>query len=88
MADDTGILRELARRYLGVSAREGQDELRELWRRHNSLKPTRPLVHVRAFAWGEMPQSRCECEDPFFRGYESFFRRELFRATFDDDTIF
>lgn len=88
MAEDTGILRELAARYLGVCAREGQDGLRELWRRHNSLKATRPLVHVRAFAWREMPQSRCECEDPFFRGYESFFRRELFRATFGDDTIF
>jgi len=88
VADDATILRDLARRHLDVCARENQNELRDLWRRHNSLKATRPLVHVRAFAWGEMPQSRCECEDRFFRRYESFFRKELFRATFDDDTIF
>ena len=88
MADDTRILRDLARRYLDVCARENQNELRDLWHRHNSLKATRPLLHVRAFAWGEMPQSKCECEGRFYRRYESFFRKELFRATFDDDTIF
>ncbi len=89
MASDRTILRDLARRYLDVCARDGQTELRELWRRHNGLKPAgRTPVHVRAFAWPEMPQSKCECEDGLFRGRESFFRKELFRATFGDDTVF
>jgi hypothetical protein len=89
MVDDRTILRDLAERYLDVCARDGQRELRDLWRAHNDLKDVgRTPVHVRAFAWGEMPQSKCECEDAFLRGREAFFRRELFRATFDDDTIF
>lgn len=88
MANDRALLRDLAKRYLDVCARDGQVELRELWRGHNSLKTTRTPIHVRAFAWHEMPQSKCECEDGLFRGHESFFRKELFRATFDDDTIF
>jgi len=88
MADDRTILRDLAKRYLDVCARDGQKELRDLWRAHNSLKPTRTPIHVRAFAWGEMPQSECECEDSLLRGREAFFRRELFRASFGDDTIF
>jgi hypothetical protein len=89
VADDRTILRDLAKRYLDVCARDCQTELRELWRRHNSLKGSgRTPIHVRAFAWHEMPQSKCGCEDALLRGRESFFRRELFRATFDDDTVF
>ena len=85
---DIAILRELARRYMDVCHKPVQQERRDLWRRHNSLKPTRPLIYVRAWAWKEMPQSRCECEDPFYREYEDFFRRRLFWDTLDDDSIF
>lgn len=35
-----------------------------------------------------MPESKCSCEDPFLRGFEGTFRRELFWNTFDDDSIF
>ncbi len=81
-------LRDLARRYVEICANDVQRERRRLWRRHNSLKPTRPLIYVRAFAWREMPESQCVCEDPFLRGYEGFFRRHLLRDTFEDDSIF
>ncbi len=87
-AQDTIILRELARRYLEICARPRQAENRRLWRRHNSLKRTRPLIYVRAFAWEEMPASKCVCQDPFLRAYENFFRRRLFWDTFNDDSIF
>jgi len=79
------IIRDLAKRYVDVCARPVQQERRDLWRRHNSLRRTRPLIYTRAFAWGEMPQSECECEDPLYRHYESFFQYHLFRDTFDDD---
>ncbi len=81
-------MRELAQQYAEVAAYPVQNERRTLWRRHNSLKKTRPLIYVRAFAWNEMPHAQCRCEDPFARGYENFFRRHLFWNTFDDDSVF
>jgi len=85
--DDGTILRDLAKQYVELAAKDIQGQRRDLWRRHNSLKPTRPLLYVRAFAWHEMPQSKCECEDPLLRGIENFFRASLFRHTFNDDYI-
>ena len=85
---DKKTLRELAKRYLGACAQPAQTERRDLWRRHTSLKKTRPLIYVRAFAWEEMPQSRLVCEDPFARHYEDFFRSHLFWNTLEDDSIF
>lgn len=85
---DITILRDLATRYIGICDKPVIDERRTLWRQHNSLKRTRPLIYVRAWAWQEMPESELHCEDPFFRHYEDFFRQSLFRDTFDDDFIF
>jgi hypothetical protein len=85
---DTTVLRDLAKAYCDICADPVQAERRALWRRHNSLKPTRPLIYVRAFAWSEMPQSHCLCEDRLFRQYEDFFRRHLFWADLNDDSIF
>lgn len=87
-ATDRNILRDLAEKYVEICHRDVQHERRELWRTHNSLKRTRPLIYVRAFAWSEMPESQCKCEDPFLRRYEDFFRRMLFWETLNDDSIF
>lgn len=85
---DKQILRDLAEQYMEVCASPVQTERRALWRQHNSLKPTRPLIYVRAFAWHEMPQSQCVCVDPFARQYEEFFRNHLFWNMLEDDSIF
>ena len=85
---DQDILADLARQYMDVCAKPEQDERRRQWRRHNSLKPTRPLIYVRAYAWKEIPQSRCFCQDPFFRAQEDFFRRQLYVHSLGDDSIF
>jgi hypothetical protein len=85
---DRTILRDLAKKYMEICHMDVQDERRALWRSHNSLKRTWPLIYVRAFAWREMPASRCRCADPFYRTYEDFFRRMLFWETLDDDSIF
>lgn len=85
---DKGILRDLAKRYLDICNKPEQQESRKRWRAHNSFKGDRPLIYVRAFAWHEMPQSACQCEDPVARGYENFFRNHLFWDTFNDDSIF
>jgi hypothetical protein len=86
-AADREILRDLARRYVEICSDPVHDERRKLWQAHNSMKGDRVPVHVRAFAWQEMPQSRCECEDPFLRRHERHLRHQLFRSTFGDDTV-
>ena len=88
MIKDLRTLRDLAKRYAEVCGDPKQDTRRDLWRRRNSLKPTRPLIYIRAFAWEEMPESRCEIEDPFLRTYEDFFRNRLFWNRLDDDSVF
>jgi len=85
---DRTILRDLARRYLEICRDPVQEERRRLWRDLNSRRPTRPLIYVRAFAWSEMAESVCRCQDPLLRQYEDFFRSQLFRWEFGDDFIF
>jgi len=87
MNRDIAILRELARQYAEAAARPVQNQRRQKWRRLNSLERVPPPIYIRACAWHEMPQSRCLCEDPFYRQYEDFFRRMLFQDTFEDDYI-
>jgi len=88
MQKDIKILRDLAQRYKEISANPVQKTRRDLWRKHNSLKDTIPLIYVRAFAWHEMPESKCVCEDQFFRQYEGFLRNRLFWASLNDDSVF
>lgn len=85
---DREIVRELARGYLACCNRPDQGTCRDLWRQHNSLKRTRPLIYTRAFAWRELPQSRCLCEDPFLCSYENQLRQKLYWASCGDDSIF
>ena len=85
---ERALVRDLAQQYVEVCAAPVQEERRRLWRAHNSLKETRPLIYTRAFAWGEMPHAQCRCEDPLLRQYEEFFRRHLFWNSLDDDSIF
>jgi len=90
MADngDIQVLRELAREYRELFHKEVQDERRDLWRRHNSLKRTRPLIYAR---WGaaapEIIYPHLVCEDPFYRGHEIFLRQMIFQDQIGDDYI-
>ena len=85
---DTEVIRDLAKQYLEICNHPQQDERRRLWRQHNSLRQTRPPIYVRAFAWGEMPQSRCVCSGPPYREYEALLRSKLFWHSLNDDSIF
>ena len=84
---DIAVLRELAKQYVEVCADPAQGVRRNLWRQHNSLKKTRPLIYVRAFAWCEMPQAHCLCEDSFYREYEDILRYNLFWHSLGDDSV-
>jgi len=81
-------IRDLARRYVDICRRPEQAQRRQLWRRHNSLRQTRPPIYIRAFAWHEMPDSQPRCQDPLWRQMEDFFRRHLFWDRLGDDSVF
>jgi hypothetical protein len=82
------VIRDLAKRYLEACCRPDQVERRRLWRMHNSLKWTRPLIYVRAFAWAEMDESHLVCQDPQLREIENFLRYQLYWDNLEDDSIF
>ncbi len=85
---DLQIIRNLAKQYRDLCADPVQEKRRALWKRHNSLEMTRPLIYARAFAWQEMPQAGCTCEDPLLRHYEGLLRKNLFWYTLGDDSVF
>ena len=86
---DVTILRGLARQVADIAAKPVQDERRDLWRRHNSLQATRPLVLVTGvFCWHEMDlEGACLCRDPFLRDLERQFRKTIIQDTWGDDMI-
>jgi len=85
---DQDVVRDLTQKYLEICNEDVQNERRLLWRQHNSLKPTRPLIYTRAFGWPEMPESKCICKDLFFREHENILRKKIFWHSLDDDSIF
>ena len=85
---EINIVRELAKKYREICNAPEQNGKRDMWRRHNSFRKTPVLIYIRAFAWNEMPESKCLCQNEFLRGYENFFRQAVFRSSFKDDFIF
>lgn len=85
--DDVTMLRDLAKQYMEVAQQPVQEERRALWRRHNSLVRTKPLIYVRAFAAAEMPDCATRCRDPFWRPLEAHLRQEIYRDRFADDYV-
>lgn len=85
---DITILRDLAKKYIQLCQDEKQQQCRSLWQKHNSLHKTTVPIYVRAFAWDEMPESKCQCTDKFFHPVETFLRQSIFRSKFNDDWIF
>lgn len=77
-ARDIQIIRDLAKQYAEIAAKPIQDERRNLWRDHNSLIRTRPLIYVRWLAaWSEHPDATPRCEDRFWQGHEHFLRQMI-----------
>jgi hypothetical protein len=79
---DRTVIRELASRVAEIAALPVQEEKRELWRKLNSLRPTRPMVMIDQVCWNEMTvdgELTLACQDPEARGYEERLRRVLFQ---------
>ena len=78
--EDRDVLRRLASRLAKLAARSQEEEKRELWRAHNSLKSKRPLVLADPEnGWNEIitPES-IECRGELARRWEMVLRMELF----------
>lgn len=89
IARQVARLREIAKRVRDLACDPIQDEKRDLWRRHNSLEQTRPLIYVRAFAWREVVSPSLEhvCTDPLYAAMEDALLQLEFRGTTGDDYV-
>ncbi|MCL2202367.1 MAG: hypothetical protein FWB88_00290 [Defluviitaleaceae bacterium] len=85
------LLQELAKGYAELAAHPAQKERRDRARDINDLKPRRPMVWLHEVPWHEMnidDALTLQCEDPFARDMEWFFRHNFFRWKYiQADTI-
>lgn len=77
---ERALLRRLAGRVAELAAQPQQAEKRELWRRHNRLEPTRPVIFCDPEnAWNEiLPAESLGCAHRLAREWEFCLRREIF----------
>ncbi len=86
---DVTVVQDLAKQVAEIATKPVQDERRKLWRRHNSLQRTRPLVLSLGAPWHVevMPDGDLQCLDPFWRGLEHGLRLAILQDRLDDDTV-
>ncbi|MCL4826219.1 MAG: hypothetical protein KJZ95_02560 [Caldilinea sp.] len=87
---DRQLLRTLAGQVAELAARPIEAEKQALWRRHNALQTTRPLVFCDPEnGWHEIIRpEHIECEDELAREWEFRLRREIFwGAQMGDDRV-
>ena len=88
-AKDTRVIRELAKKVCEISKLPEQEKLREMWRKHTSLKGNLPPVFVSPEgSWAEIfPVEALACEDAFAREIELELKKRIFRfEVIRDDT--
>lgn len=87
---DRKIIRELAKRVAEIAALPVMAERRDLWKRHNSLQPERPLVLVfPEGAWNELlPESVLQCTNDTARSFEQQLRVRIYTYEhIQDDSV-
>ena len=74
------LLRQLAERVAALAALPVMSEKRELWRRHNRLEPTRPVIFCDPEnGWNEIITDRqLQCKTKIARRWEMNLRKEIF----------
>ena len=77
---ERATLRRLAAKVGELASRPIEAEKRELWRRHNSLESTRPLIFCDPEnGWNEIiPPSSLSCRGQLARWWEMHLRKEVF----------
>ena len=91
-SNDRAVLRDLAKQYRDLTLDPLQQARRELWRKHNSLKPQRPLILATYGMWNVWCRElwgdhAMRCADPFFREHERSLRMLIFHHAIGDDFI-
>ena len=87
---ERSALRSLAKQVAEIAALPIREERRELWKKHNSLKPTRPMILVFPVgAWQELlPEKGLACEGEQARCIErALLERIYYYEHFQDDTV-
>ena len=86
---DIAILRSLAYQLKQYAEMPEQEEKKQLWKLHTSLKGTRPLVFIHPDgAWSELLPEKCLiCDDSYAREIEYDLRSRLIRAKFIPDDV-
>ena len=87
---DRNIIRGLAKRVTDIAALPIQAERRDLWKQHNSLKSTRPMILVfPEGSWEELLTAHdLRCEGDRARDFEIRLRSRLYyHDHFQDDTV-
>ncbi len=87
---DRKILRDLAKQVRDIAALPVMEERRQLWRRHNALRPLRPMILVfPEGGWGELITDRdMRCSGERARGIEWNLRTRIYyHENLDDDTV-
>lgn len=86
------VLRDLAKQYADIAVEPVQEERRQLWRQHFSLKKTRPPILItyglhNVWCREVFSKNNMVCHDPFWRRYERWLRMEIFHYLIGDDHI-
>ena len=85
---DKTIIKDLAKKAYEYAVSNETEERRNLWRDHNSLLRTRPLVIVNFNPPNVVPElNELLCEDELAREIELSLRCALYRMTLNDDTV-
>ena len=82
MSKDTEILKELGERLAKIAALPIHEEKKKMWRKHNGLQNTRPMVCLDQLPWHELnidDELTLLCEDEFLRSVEKDIRKTLYR---------
>jgi len=87
---DIKILRDLAKRIKEVSCQDNNTEKIKIWKKHNSLEDTRPIViNFPENAFEEIiPYSSLKAENNYLREYEWYLRSNICHyENFQDDFV-
>jgi len=87
---DRRLLRDLAQRGAEIASLPIQAQRVELWKRHNALRPARPMILVfPEGSWRELlPDDSLQCEGEAARAIERALRRRLYyHDHILDDTV-
>lgn len=80
---DKQILRELAKKVREHAEKPEQEVCKKLWRDHNDLKDTRPVIYLDLEnGWNELLPSEftCQCEGEMAQEWEMWLHKELIYA--------